>query len=461
MPEIGKTSGQISNMKVITDLNQPTLVDRSLTAVWHPCTQMKHHESFPLIAITKGRGPWLYDEKGNALLDCISSWWTNLFGHSNQQINQAITNQLEKIEHVMLAGFTHPPVVELSEKLSTLTGGNLGHVFYASDGASAVEIALKMSHHFWQLNGKPKKKKFVCLENGYHGETLGALAVTDVAIFREAYGSLLQDVYTVTSPDARKAKSGESAIDVAKHAAAELEKLFKEEHQHIAAIIIEPLVQCAGQMAMYSPEYLRLVRDLCNRYEVHFIADEIAVGCGRSGKFFACEHASIWPDFLTLSKGISGGYLPLSLCMTTDTIYCTFYSDKTQQGFLHSHSYTGNPLACAAALACLKIFEVEHVLEKNIARSQDLENAFRWAKTDSRTEHWRQQGMILAFDIKNEYLKNASIFPRELFAKGMEGGVLIRPIGNTIYVMPPYILSTEETMQMGQAIRRAIEKILT
>ena len=447
-------------MKVISDLNQPTLVDRSLAAVWHPCTQMKHHESFPLIAITKGKGPWLYDEKGNALLDCISSWWTNLFGHSNPQINQAIIDQLEKIEHVMLAGFTHQPVVELSEKLAALTSGNLGHVFYASDGASAVEIALKMSHHFWQLNGKPQKKKFVCLENGYHGETLGALAVTDVAIFRKAYGSLLQDVYTVPSPDARKVKVGESAEDVAKHAAAELEKLFEKEHQYIAAIIVEPLVQCAGQMAMYSPEYLRLVRGLCNRYEVHLIADEIAVGCGRSGQFFACEHAGIWPDFLTLSKGISGGYLPLSLCMTTNTIYRAFYSDKTQQGFLHSHSYTGNPLACSAALACLKIFETENVLKNNIARSQDLANAFGWAKIDSRVEHWRQQGMILAFDLKNEYLKNPSTFPREMFAKGLEEGVLIRPISNTIYVMPPYILSTEEIMQMGKAIERALAKAL-
>lgn len=447
-------------MKVISDLNQPTLVDRSLNAVWHPCTQMKHHESFPLIAITKGKGPWLYDEQGNALLDCISSWWTNLFGHSNPQINQAITDQLEKIEHVMLAGFTHPPVVELSEKLSALTGGNLGHVFYASDGASAVEIALKMSHHFWQLNNKPNKKKFVCLENGYHGETLGALAVTDVAIFREAYGSLLQDVYTVTSPDARKAKSGESADDVAKYAAAQLEKLFEKEHQHIAAIIIEPLVQCAGQMAMYSPEYLRLVRELCDRYEIHLIADEIAVGCGRSGKFFACEHAGIWPDFLTLSKGISGGYLPLSLCMTSNTIYRAFYSDKTQQGFLHSHSYTGNPLACSAALACLKIFETEKVLEKNIERSQDLTNAFAWAKTNSRIEYWRQQGMILAFDLKKENIKNISSFPREMFAKGLEEGILIRPISNTIYVMPPYILSSKETMQMGKAVERALDKTL-
>ena len=447
-------------MKVISDPNPVSLVDRSLEAVWHPCTQMKQHESFPLIAIAKGKGAWLYDEQGNALLDCISSWWTNLFGHSNPRINQAITEQLEKIEHVMLAGFTHAPVVELSEKLAALTGKNLGHVFYASDGASAVEIALKMSHHFWQLNGKAQKKKFVCLENGYHGETLGALAVTDVAIFREAYGSLLQDVYTVDSPDARKAKPGENAEDVARQAAEKLQRLLEKEHQHIAAIIIEPLVQCAGQMAMYSPEYLRQVRALCDRYEVHLIADEIAVGCGRSGKFFACEHAGIWPDFLTLSKGISGGYLPLSLCMTTEKIYRAFYSDQTRHGFLHSHSYTGNPLACAAALACLEIFESENVLEKNQIRTQDIANAFSWAKSDSRIAHWRQQGMILAFDVQNECIKNPSTFAREMFSNGLENGVLIRPIGNTVYVMPPYILTTEEAMQMGSSIKNALDKTL-
>lgn len=455
-----KTSGQISNMKVIPDFNQTSLVDRSLKAVWHPCTQMKHHESFPLVAISEGKGPWLYDDQGNALLDCISSWWTNLFGHSNPRINQAITKQLDKIEHVMLAGFTHQPVVELSEKLVALSKGNLGHVFYASDGASAIEIALKMSHHYWQLNGKPEKKKFVCLENGYHGETLGALAVTDVAIFREAYGSLLQDVYTVTSPDARKAKTGESAEDVANNAAKEVEQLFAKEHEHIAAIVVEPLVQCAGQMAMHSPQYLRLIKELCEHYQIHLIADEIAVGCGRSGKFFACEHANIWPDFLTLSKGISGGYLPLSLCMTTEKIYRAFYQDQTRYGFLHSHSYTGNPLACAAALACLEIFETEKVIEKNIARSQELADAFAWAKTDPRIEHLRQQGMILAFDVKPSAIKNISTFPREMFAKCLTTGTLVRPIGNTIYVMPPYVLTQQETVQMGQSIQRALNQVL-
>jgi len=448
------------NKNVRLEQSKENWVNRSLTAVWHPCTQMKHHESFPLIAITKGKGAWLYDEKGTPLLDCISSWWTNLFGHSNPRINEAIHAQLEKIEHVMLAGFTHPPVVELSEKLSALTNHQLGHVFYASDGASAVEIALKMSHHFWQLNNKPQKKKFVCLQNGYHGETMGALAVTDVAIFREAYGSLLQDVFTASSPDARKAQPGQTAADVARQCAQELEQLFEQEHQNISAIIIEPLIQCAGQMAMYSLEYLRLVRRLCDQYQIHLIADEIAVGCGRTGKFFACEHAEIWPDFLTLSKGISGGYLPLSLSMTTEAIYRAFYRDQTSQGFLHSHSYTGNPLACAAALAALTIFESDQVLEKNIERAHDLAHAFRWAKEDSRLEHWRQQGMILAFDVKSSVLKNPSSFAREMFSASLSEGILIRPISNTIYVMPPYILTASQTQNMAEAVQRALTQVL-
>ncbi len=317
-----------------------------------------------------------------------------------------------------------------------------------------------MSHHYWQPNGKSQKKKFVFLENGYHGETLGALAATDVVIFREAYGSLLQDVYTVMSPDARKAINGENAEAVANKAAMEIDQLFAKEHEHIAAIVVEPLVQCAGQMAMYSPEYLRRVKNLCERYQIHLIADQIAVGCGRGDKFFACEHAQIWPDFLTLSKGISGGYPPLSLCMTTEKIYRAFYQDQTKHRFLHFHSYTGNPLACAAALACLNQFETENVLEKNVVRAQELANAFAWAKSDSRIEHWRQQGMILAFDIKSSAIKNIHVFPREMFAKCLNEGVLIRPIGNTIYVMPPYILSTHETQQMGQSIQRALNDVL-
>lgn len=435
-------------------------VSRSLASVWHPCTQMKDHEAYPLIAIASGKGAWLEDTQGRRFIDAISSWWTNIFGHANPRINQAITQQLNSIEHVMLAGFTHQPVVELSERLNTLTNGQLGHAFYASDGASAVEIALKMSHHFWKIQGKPNKKEFICLANSYHGETLGALSVTDVSIFRDAYGSLLNPVHIVMSPDSRAATDRNSSEEIIDLALKSLEQCLERHHQTIAALIIEPLVQCAGQMAMHAPRYVRGAKQLCEQYEVHLIADEIAVGCGRTGTFFACEQAGIWPDLMTLSKGISAGYLPLSICLSTDTIYSAFYSDRMAASFLHSHSYTGNPLACRAALASLDLFQEDAVLEKNKIRSQSIQEAFLWAHDHIAIEHVRQQGMILAFDVKASAISNLGSFSKVMFQRGLQEGVLIRPIGRTVYVMPPYILSADEINQMSHAIECTLHTVL-
>ncbi|MGE5384342.1 MAG: adenosylmethionine--8-amino-7-oxononanoate transaminase, partial [Betaproteobacteria bacterium] len=378
-------------------------LERSLKAVWHPCTQMKHHaaaeNALPLVAVSHGRGAWLYDFDGNRYLDGISSWWVNLFGHANPHINAALRDQLEQLEHVMLAGFTHPPVIELSERLSALTGGALGHAFYASDGASATEIALKMSFHYWQNSGRPEKREFLCLADSYHGETVGALAVTDVALFKEAYGPLVRTAATVPSPDCRLAGEGESAADVARHAAAALEAHLEANAGRIAAFIVEPLVQCAGGMIMWDPEYLRLARALCDRYQVHLICDEIAVGCGRSGSFFAHEQAGITPDFLCLSKGISGGYLPLSIVLTRDAVFAAFYDDATTRGFLHSHSYTGNPLACRAALATLDLFARDNVIATNRILAYKLGAALTPLQDHPRVRHLRQCGMILAFDV--------------------------------------------------------------
>lgn len=435
-------------------------VSRSRASVWHPCTQMKDHEAYPLIAIASGKGAWLEDTQGRRFIDAISSWWTNLFGHANPRINQPIVDQLNTIEHVMLAGFTHQPVVELSERLSAFTNGYLGHAFYASDGASAVEIALKMSHHFWKIQEKPDKKEFICLANGYHGETLGALSVTDVALFRDAYGPLLNPAHIVMSPDARAANDPVSSEEIIELALKNLKECLDQHHQTIAALIIEPLVQCAGQMAMHAPRYVKGAKQLCERYNVHLIADEIAVGCGRTGTFFACEQAGIWPDFMTLSKGISAGYLPLSICLSTDAIYSAFYSDRMTTAFLHSHSYTGNPLACRAALASLDIFREDAVLEKNKVGSQLIQKAFLWASEHTQIEHLRQQGMILAFDIKASSIPNASSFSKEMFQKGLQEGVLIRPIGRTVYVMPPYILSPDEINHMSRGIERTLHAVL-
>ena len=435
-------------------------VNRSLRSVWHPCTQMQHHETVPLIAVSHGRGPWLYDHEGKRYLDAISSWWVNLFGHANPVINAALKDQLDRLEHAMLAGFTHEPVVRLSEQLSDMTGRVLGHAFYASDGASAVEIALKMSFHAWRNAGLTDKQEFVCLKGSYHGETIGALAVTDVALFKDAYGPLLRASRVVMSPDARNARDGESAQDVARRAAKDVEELFLDSADKIAAIIIEPLVQCATGMAMHDPLYLALVRELCDRHGVHMILDEIAVGCGRTGTFFACEQAGIWPDFLCLSKGISGGYLPLSLVLTRDEVYQAFYSSDVRRGFLHSHSYTGNPLACRAALATLQIFKDDNVLLRNRQRAARLTAALAPLAGHERVEHFRNVGMIWAFDAVEPDAERAATFSRRFFANALENELLLRPIGRTVYLMPPYILSDDETDGLTERTRQVFESVI-
>ena len=434
-------------------------MQRSLRSVWHPCTQMQHHETVPLIPVSHGRGVWLYDQQGQRYFDAISSWWVNLFGHANPRINAALKDQLDQLEHAMLAGFTHEPVIKLSEQLSGLTQGHLGHCFYASDGASAVEIALKMSFHAWRNAGLTHKQEFVCLQGSYHGETLGALAVTDVAIFKDAYGPLLRQTHVVMSPDARQALPGETAQDVARRAAQALEDLIVAREGKIAAFIVEPLVQCATGMAMHEPLYLQLVREMCDRHQVHFIADEIAVGCGRTGSFFACEQAGIWPDFLCLSKGISGGYLPLSLVMTRDSIYQAFYDTDVRRGFLHSHSYTGNPLACRAALATLQIFEDDDVLVKNQARAQALSDALAPLGDDERVTQVRQRGMIWACDVQLPTDK-AATFSRQFFTTGLQHEMLLRPIGTTLYLMPPYVLDDEHIAFLGERVQTVLKQVL-
>ena len=435
-------------------------IARSLRSVWHPCTQMQHHETTPLVPVSHGRGAWLYSGDGRRYLDAISSWWVNLFGHANPRINAALKDQLDKLEHAMLAGFTHEPVIELSEKLSALTGHALGHCFYASDGASAVEIALKMSYHAWRNAGHRNKREFVCLRGSYHGETIGALAVTDIKAYRNAYGPLLQYAHVVETPDARNAVSDETAVDVAHRAALVLEKLFQDHSRQIAAVIVEPLVQCAAGMAMHDPAYLSEVRALCDRYQVHMIADEIAVGCGRTGTFFACEQAAIWPDFLCLSKGISGGYLPLSLVMTRDEIYRAFYDADVARGFLHSHSYTGNPLACRAALATLAIFEEDDVLNRNRGRAERLGAALTPLATHPKTRNVRQRGMIWAMDAVIDDASAASTFSRRFFSTALEHELLLRPIGNTVYLMPPYVLDDDEIDGLAVRVQTVFEQVM-
>ena len=423
------------------------LLNRSRSAVWHPCTQMKHHETLPLVPIKRGQGVWLYDFDGKRYLDAVSSWWVNLFGHCNPHINAAIAHQLGQLEHVMLAGFTHEPVVQLSERLAQLAPAGLGHCFYASDGASAIEIALKMSVHYWRNIDQPHKNSFVSLKHSYHGETLGALSVTDIAMFKSEYGALLGQHATVLNPDWRNAGPKESARDYAVRCAAQLEAHLQEHHHSIAALIIEPLVQGAAGMAMYHPIYLTRARALCDQYGIHLIVDEIAVGMGRTGTMFACEQAEardgasgISPDFLCLSKGLSGGYLPLSVVMTTNTIYHSFYDDRLARGFLHSHSYTGNPLACRAALATLEIFEQDSVVATNRGRAAYLNQVSQPLRDHPQVKNFRNTGMIWAFEVSSPH----DDFALRCFQLALDRGLLLRPMGKTIYFMPPYVINEAE-----------------
>jgi adenosylmethionine-8-amino-7-oxononanoate aminotransferase len=436
-----------------TDLNA-ALMARSRAAVWHPCTQMKHHEALPIVPIARGEGAWLIDHNGMRYLDAVSSWWVNLFGHANPRINAALKAQLDTLEHAMLAGFTHTPAVELAERLATLSG--LGHAFFASDGASAVEIALKMSFHYWRNTGDTRRTKFVSLEGGYHGETLGALAVTDVPIFRSAYQALLQSHLQVAAPtrplDCATACCDECADD----AIIALEQLLAERHHEIAAMIVEPLVQGAAGMRFYPPRYLAAARALTAKYNVHLIADEIMTGFGRTGTFFAWHQVNAAkPDFMCLSKGITGGYLPLSCVLTTEDVYAAFYDDATARGFLHSHSYTGSALACRAALATLDIFDADDVINVNRLKATQMTQAMSAIVQHPRVSGFRQRGMIWAFEVETV----RSDFSRAFFSAAMAHGVLLRPIGNTVYFMPPYTVSEAEAAHMIAGTLAAIEAV--
>jgi len=427
------------------------MVARSLAAVWHPCTQMKMHERFPLVPVARGEGPWLVDFEGKRYLDGVSSWWVNLFGHAHPKINAALAEQLATLEHAMLAGFTHAPAVELAERLKALAPGGLGHAFYASDGASATEIALKMAFHYWSNRGRPGKSRFVSLQGGYHGETAGALGVTDVAIFRDAYAPLVRESIVAPFPARHADDHRFGGIRGAIDAADALKKILAAQHEEIAALVVEPLVQGASGMRFCHPEYLRRARDLCNQHDVLLVADEIMTGFGRTGTMFACEQADIVPDLMCLSKGITGGYLPLSCVLATDEVYGAFYDDEAARGFLHSHSYTGNPLACRAACAVLDLFRDEDVLAANERKAARF---FRDAAHLAHHHHvrdFRHLGMIWAFEIESAHPD----FAARAFELALGRGVLLRPIGRTVYFMPPYVIADAEfalLVEAGMAI---------
>ena len=444
-------------------MDNAAYVARDLAHIWHPCTQMKDHEHLPLVPIRRGQGVWLEDFSGRRYLDAISSWWVNLFGHANPRINAAVREQLEHLEHVILAGFTHEPIIELSELLTGLAPSGLTRCFYADNGSSAVEVAVKMSFHYWRNVGRTGKRRFITLSGSYHGETLGALAVGNVELYKSIYQPLLMDVVTVPSPDCFEREPGESWAEHSRRKFAHLEAALERHAHETAAVIVEPLVQCAAGMRMYDPVYLELLREACDRHEVHLIADEIAVGFGRTGTMFACEQAGIRPDLMCLSKGLTGGYLPLSVVLATEPIYAAFYDEYTKlNAFLHSHSYTGNALACAAARATLAIFREDRVIEHNRVLAAHLDARVRALADHPHVAEVRRRGMIAAVELARDKARREP-YPwqerrgLEVYRHGLARGVLLRPIGNVIYFMPPYVITPEEIDLMVGVAREGID----
>ncbi|WP_411710164.1 adenosylmethionine--8-amino-7-oxononanoate transaminase [Helicobacter marmotae] len=425
---------------------QEHLTKLDLAHIWHPCTQMKDHENLPLIPIRKAKGLYLYDFNDKAYMDCVSSWWVNLFGHANEYINQKIKAQLETLEHVILAGFTHEGIITLSQRLCALLPTQFQKCFYADNGSSAVEVALKMSFHY-HLNKGQKRYKFLSLSNAYHGETLGALSVGDVALYKETYKPLLLECLSTPVPQSE---------DFEKELKA-LKNTLEKEGKNICAFILEPLVQCAGNMHCYSVKFIDEALKLCREFNVQVIFDEIAVGFGRTGEMFALEYCEQKPDFLCLSKGITGGYLPLSVVITSDEIYNAFYAPyEAQKAFLHSHSYTGNALACAAANAVLDIFESQNVLENNMVLSSFIWEKWQGLKSFDCVGNLRHCGMIFAFDLVGFEGVRKGL---EVFKKGLEYGLLLRPLGNTIYLMPPYILTKEQASYIIESLVKILKSL--
>ncbi|NQY93993.1 MAG: adenosylmethionine--8-amino-7-oxononanoate transaminase [Campylobacteraceae bacterium] len=427
------------------------LMNEDLKYIWHPCTQMKDHEFLPITPIKKGEGVYLEDFDGNRYIDGISSWWVNILGHNNKFINDYIKNQVDVLEHVLLAGFTHEPAIKLAKKLVEITPKGLNKVFFADNGSTAVDISLKMSFQYFKNKGLTKPY-FVSLQNSYHGESIAALSVSDMGLYKDVYSEILIKSLQTSSPKDQSEEEAQRALK-------DLEVLLQERAHEISAVIIEPLVQCAGSMSMYSPSYLVGLRKLCTQYDVLFIADEIAVGFGRTGKLFACEHAQVSPDLMLLSKGLTGGYLPLSVVMIPDFIYDEFYCDYSdyKRAFLHSNSYTGNALCCSAALGTIEYLEKYDIINRNQDKIAYINEELQKFKSLKNVKEIRQTGMIAAVELKG--YKSEDRIGLEVYKYALENGVLLRPLAHIIYFMPPYVISKNEIKKMMDVAYEAIKRL--
>ena len=420
---------------------------RDLKHLWHPYTQM---QTAPApIPIVRGEGVYLYTEDGRKILDGISSWWVNIHGHSHPYLNDALARQAAELEHVIFAGFTHRPAVELAERLVGILPAGLTRIFYSDNGSTAVEAALKMAYQYWRNRGEDQRRTFVTLEHAYHGDTVGAMSASEDSAFTKPFGPLLFQVRRTTSPYGYRHPEGPDPAAVTDACLRDLERLFSECDGQIAAMLIEPMLQGAGGMIIHPPEYLAGVRRLCDQFGILLIADEVLTGFGRTGKMFACDHSNITPDIACFSKGLTGGYLPLAVTAATESIYNAFLSDDRHKTFFHGHSYTANPLGCAVAIASLDLFERENI----VARVQDLEAQLRSRLTPLASlpivGEVRVIGGVGVVELTDKtetssasgYLN--SVGP-ELAAEFLRRGVLLRPLGNVLYFMPPYVITAAE-----------------
>ena len=447
----------------MTEKQQASWEQRDLAHIWHPCSQMKDYETLPPMVIDHAKGPWLYDIHGKKYLDIVSSWWANLLGHCNPEINEAIKEQLDSLEHVIFANFSHRPAIELAERLADITPDRINKFHFNDNGSSSVEAALRMCFQFYHQTGKPEKQRFMCLTEGYHGETIGALSVGSMDLFAKMYQPMMMDNIHVQAPDCYRCPYGKDREHCACECFEHAEKAFAEHAHETAAMIVEPLLQGSAGMRIYPPLYLKKLRALCDKYDVKLIADEIATGFGRTGTMFACEQAGISPDVMTISKGLTGGYLPMSVTCVSDEIYDAFYADYGEgKAFPHSHTYAGNPIGCATALAVQKIMKEQHILETAAENAKwltaELSKAFAHHPNVGEIRHI---GLIHAIELVKDPETKEPLDAKKrtgyaIYKKALERGLVLRPLGDILYFNPPLNITREE---LSTAIELAHESI--
>lgn len=436
------------------------LAERDLKHIWHPCSQMKDYEELEPIVIDHGKGVHIYDTEGKEYIDIVSSWWCNLLGHCNPVINESIKHQLDKLEHVIFANFSHEPAIQICEQLMEIIPTGLTKFNFSDNGSAAVECALKLSFQYQYQRGRRKKTKFICLTEGYHGETIGALSVGSLDIYAKLYNPILLDTIHVEAPDCYRCPYGTCRENCQTECFEHAEQTFARFGEEACGIIIEPLLQGSAGMRMYPPSYLTKLRKLCDQYEVLLIADEIATGFGRTGKMFAFDYAGVSPDIMCISKGLTGGYMPMAITITTDEIYDAFYADYSEgKAFMHSHTYSGNPLGCAAGLAVLKILKEDGILDQAGIRARYLNQKLNEALLEHKNVgEIRHLGLINAIElVKDKNTKSGFDSGMrtgyQIYKKALEKGLLLRPLGDVLYFNPPLIINEDE---IDQAVERCV-----